>query len=89
MGGFTSGLGGDSLTGHNGNKFTTKDQDNDTQSGGNCAVDRSGAWWYHSCDTSSLNGLNSLTATDKGIVYDAFKGSSYSLKSVKMSIKPF
>ena len=48
----------DSLDGHNGFAFSTKDRDNDGASWGNCATLFSGAWWFNSCHTSSLNGYN-------------------------------
>ena len=35
--------------------FTTFDSDNDINFGGNCAVSKSGGWWYSSCSTSQLN----------------------------------
>lgn len=43
-----SGSAGDSLSYHLGEKFTTKDQDND-KDGGNCAITYTGAWWHKSC----------------------------------------
>ena len=39
-----SGDAGDSLIWHSGMNFTTKDQDNDRRSSGNCAIQYKGAW---------------------------------------------
>ena len=49
-----SGNSADQLDYNNGQKFSTKDQDND--SGISCAKERHGAWWYKNCTYSNLNG---------------------------------
>ena len=49
----------DPMAHHNGMNFTTKDNDNDKYSGGNCALlydpkEPSGGWWYTSCWGSGI-----------------------------------
>eukprot|EP00112_Aurelia_sp_Birch-Aquarium-sp1_P004537 Seg1515.2 transcript_id=Seg1515.2/GoldUCD/mRNA.D3Y31 product=Ryncolin-4 protein_id=Seg1515.2/GoldUCD/D3Y31 len=51
-----SGNAGDSLSYHTSRKFSTNDKDNDNH-GSNCANRHKGAWWYHACYQSNLNGL--------------------------------
>ncbi|XP_046861326.1 ryncolin-1-like [Xenia sp. Carnegie-2017] len=50
------GTAGNSLSAHKNKSFTTIDSDNDTDGGGNCAVNAKGAWWYYYCYDSNLNG---------------------------------
>ena len=49
-----------------------------------------GAWWYHSCHDSNLNGLY-LSGENKfyaqGIVWEKFRGQYYSLKTTEMKFR--
>ncbi|XP_076337576.1 techylectin-5B-like [Tachypleus tridentatus] len=47
---------GKSLVSHNNMTFSTKNKDNDKNSG-SCAQSYKGGWWYNSCRRSNLNGL--------------------------------
>ncbi|XP_071144329.1 fibrinogen-like protein A [Mytilus edulis] len=49
-----SGNAGDYFSSHNGKKFTTVDQDNDTFKT-NCADYNTGSWWYYHCSTCDLS----------------------------------
>ena len=56
---------GDSIESHgttntNGNKFTTRDVDNDFAPS-SCAVARKGAWWHNVCTWANLNGIYGYT----------------------------
>ena len=75
---------------HKGCKFSTTDQDNDN-SGANCAQKFSGAWWYNACHGSNLNGayLNGKRQTfGHGIQWAAWKTFYYTLKFTEMKIRP-
>jgi len=81
---------GDSLTGyHLGNKFSTRDQDNDG-SPVNCAMNHMGGWWFNACDTCHLNGLylKGSNQGERGVEWDTWKGRSYSLRFSEMKVRP-
>ncbi|XP_062570717.1 ficolin-1-like [Saccostrea cucullata] len=85
-----TGTAGDSLTNsHNGMAFSTKDQDNDKDSGGNCATSWHGAWWYNSCYNSNLNGRYGQSG-DSGGKYTTWwhwKNKYEALKQTQMMIR--
>jgi hypothetical protein len=81
-----SGTAGNSLTYHNGYSFYTPDRDRN-----NCAKNNEGAWWFNNCQRSHLNGkyyYGSSPASQKGVVWDTWRGSQYSLKQTEMKTRP-
>ncbi|EDV98332.1 GH22728 [Drosophila grimshawi] len=68
-----SGDAGDSLRVHVGQKFSTRDRDNDTDDNGSCAEMFTGAWWYYRCHHSNLMGTYNETTFGKGIIWEHFK----------------
>ncbi|XP_073844236.1 ficolin-2-like isoform X2 [Musca autumnalis] len=81
-----SGTAGDSLKGHIGLKFTTKDQDNDNYPS-NCAVSFMGGWWYGACHVSNLNGHYGDAQHGRGINWYSFSGHYNSLTYSKMMLR--
>ncbi|XP_059184685.1 microfibril-associated glycoprotein 4-like [Centropristis striata] len=89
--GFTDGGAGDSMSYHSGHKFSTFDKDQDVYSG-NCAKSYLGAFWYNSCYYANPNGVYSSVADGTygsvGVIWNPWKGSNYSLKTISMKIRP-
>ena len=88
-----SGDAGDSMTNpghnHNGKKFSTYDNDNDSASG-NCAILYKAAWWYNGCHYSNLNGrylAGQHSTYADGINWRTWKGYYYSLKTTEMKLR--
>ena len=81
---------GDSLSYQNNQQFTTKDRKYNVASFGNCAVLFHGAWWYRACYRSNLNGkyFRDGQINKQGVVWRSWGKDFYSLKEVKMKIRP-
>ena len=89
--GFT-GDGGDSFRYHNGQKFSTYDNDNDIHPLKSCSRHCRGGWWYRSCELSNLNGEYRLYSVpqpgnQRGIIWYTYKGFDYSMKFVEMKVR--
>ncbi|XP_022251173.1 angiopoietin-related protein 7-like [Limulus polyphemus] len=88
-----SGDAGDSLTYHNGSRFSTEDQDNDANSK-SCSTEYGGdgGWWFNTCVHSNLNGVYHKSGKSskswRGISWNNFGGSTVSLKRTTMKIRP-
>lgn len=65
IGKYTRGEAGDSMTYHNGQKFSTKDKNVEF-----CGRERQAGWWYDYCAESNLNGVHIPGVEDrKGITW--------------------
>uniref|UniRef100_A0A673N526 Microfibril-associated glycoprotein 4-like n=1 Tax=Sinocyclocheilus rhinocerous TaxID=307959 RepID=A0A673N526_9TELE len=89
--GFTDGGAGDSLSEHDGQKFTTLDEDQDSDDNNNCAKLRLGAFWYKHCMKTNPNGMyiwgEDNTHTGIGNVWKTWKGYDVGMKSICMKIR--
>ncbi|XP_036336850.1 ryncolin-1-like, partial [Rhagoletis pomonella] len=72
---------------HEGKKFTTFDRDNDASPDINCAESCRGAWWYHNCYWSNLNGDYSQKDNGQSVTWIGIKRNE-SLKFAQMMIRP-
>ncbi|KAK2909524.1 hypothetical protein Q8A67_005361 [Cirrhinus molitorella] len=90
--GFKDGGAGDSLSFHDGQKFTTLDKDQDLYEQ-NCAKHHLGAFWYKNCHGTNPNGVylwgEDPTYYGIGDVWYSWMNShAVGLKSISMKIKP-
>ncbi|XP_028998792.1 fibrinogen alpha chain-like [Betta splendens] len=82
---------------HNGMKFSTFDKDSDKWEE-NCAQVFGGGWWYNNCQAANLNGIyykgeydpkkNAPYEVENGVVWVTFKPATYSMKTVRMFLRP-
>lgn len=76
----------------NGNKFSTKDQDNDNWSGNSCTdhYKTYGGWWYGYCYRENMNGYyyDSYTVNQEGMVWKGWKGNWETMKKTWLMIRP-
>ncbi|XP_063917799.1 microfibril-associated glycoprotein 4-like isoform X2 [Zophobas morio] len=82
---------GDSFSQHVNMKFSTPDRDQDTKDDENCAATRHGSWWFLNCFYGYLTGEYigpGLTKNHRNIHWNSFHGYEYSLKQVRMMIRP-
>ncbi|XP_070837225.1 microfibril-associated glycoprotein 4-like [Chaetodon trifascialis] len=90
LGSFTGGTAGDSLTNQNDMKFTTFDKDQD-QWEKNCAQHYLGGFWYNTCHTSNPTGMyaphGAIGFENVHVLWQAWKGWNYSLKTIDMKIR--
>ncbi|XP_033638084.1 ryncolin-2-like [Asterias rubens] len=80
---------GDTMLYHDGQDFTTKDQDNDGYDIAPCAR-RDGAWWFKDCADTQLNDhyyLQNPVEWTEGLQWNSWKGLYYSLKNCSMKIR--
>ena len=82
---------GDSLTYHNGQKFSTPDRDNDAWSN-HCAVLYYGPWWHNACYHSLLTGKYYTSGGPRsspplGVNWGSWNG-VYSLRVAEMKVRP-
>ncbi|XP_051473381.1 fibrinogen alpha chain [Apus apus] len=89
---------GTEYTSHAQMQFSTFDRDHDRWEE-NCAEVYGGGWWYNSCQAANLNGIYYLGGhydprynvpyeIENGVVWLPFRASDYSLKTVRMKIRP-
>ncbi|XP_042559556.1 microfibril-associated glycoprotein 4-like, partial [Clupea harengus] len=91
LGGFINGGAGDSMSYHDGRKFSTYDHDQDSAKY-NCAKKYDAAFWYGACFQANPNGVYRWKNDDlgfaDGVEWYHFRGYDYSLKTISMKIRP-
>lgn len=83
---------GDAMGSNDGKVFSTKDRDNDGNSGSSCAQSRQAGWWFLSCSVANLNGVyhhDGRSASELGVNWRYWLGDTYSLKSTELKIRPY
>ena len=80
------GPGGDGMAFHNNQQFSTRDEDNDANSSGNCASSYLAGWWYNNCYHAQLTGPHVAPAGAHSIAHLRWRGTYY--PNVEMMVRP-
>ena len=80
------GTGYDAMNYHNGQQFSTYDNDNGQWGGNNCAYLYQGGWWHYACYTANLNGLPPNPSVSQ--VGAKMRWDSRDVSSSEMKIRP-
>lgn len=90
----SSSTAGNALLDHDGQKFSTPDDDNDNSITENCALNLCAGWWYTSCLDSHLTGkyystgiLPDIDVPD-GIIWEQWRGADEPLQTAVMAVRP-
>ena len=82
-----SGTAADDMYYNSGQRFSTKDRDNDLWFG-NCAVFKKGPWWHNACSLANLNGKYYFTpVSDHAGVAWQISGQNNSKKKANMKVR--
>ncbi|XP_052564325.1 ficolin-2-like isoform X1 [Culex pipiens pallens] len=84
-----SGTAGDSLLRNVGQKFSTKDRDNDAYEG-SCSHLYFGGWWYDKCHLANLNGKyvkGAVSDYATMMCWSSFRGFNYGLKTSRIMVR--
>ena len=94
IGGAVGTYGTDAMEYHNGQMFSTHDNDNDASSG-NCPFKEQAGWWYNECYRANLNGPHTLPSTPgidvtyaRLIWYDGSRYRDVNSVEMKIRVKP-
>ncbi|XP_024154306.1 tenascin isoform X2 [Oryzias melastigma] len=82
-----SGTAGDSMSYHNGQRFSTKDRYPPTFIT-SCPMSYRGGWWYKNCHEANLNGLYGFDFKHQGIIWTSWKGTDHSIQFTEMKMRP-
>ena len=87
------GTASDALEDHNGYKFSTFDQDNDSDKSRHCSQIYKGGWWFEKCLDANLNGINYgpghfFAPKPNGIAWHFWKSEYSAIVKVVMAIRP-
>ena len=78
----------DAMAYQNNMTFSTFDRDNDAWSGGHCAADYKGGWWYSGCANANLNAQHTASSAHQRVAWYYIGRKWVYYPSVEMKVRP-